>query len=117
MIVLPLLFCYFFVFYFVFDSFTLGVLQNTFYYMKFHVQIDVHNTTLGDVVTRVIKAKLGFNEPMIMMGSNFLYEEGDGADEDLKNNLQLKLSECPAGGIQDGAQLVIEDFTQNLEVT
>ena len=39
-------------------------------------QIDVNNTTLGDVVTRVIKAKLGFNEPSIMMGSCFLYEEG-----------------------------------------
>lgn len=39
-------------------------------------QIDVNNTTLGDMVTRVIKAKLGFNEPSIMMGSCFLYEEG-----------------------------------------
>lgn len=40
------------------------------------LQIDVNNTTLGDVVTRVLKAKLGFNEPSIMMGSCFLYEEG-----------------------------------------
>ena len=51
-----------------------------------------------------------------MLGSNFLYEEGDGADEDLQENLPKKLALCPAGGVQDGAQLVIEDFTQNLEV-
>lgn len=37
----------------------------------------MNNNTLGDVVTRVIKAKLGFNEPSIMMGSCFLYEEGN----------------------------------------
>jgi ubiquitin-like 1-activating enzyme E1 B len=79
-------------------------------------QIDVHNTTLGELVTRVIKAKLGFNEPSIMLGSSGLYEEGDGADEDLLENLPLVLAQCPAGGVVDGAQLVIEDFTQNLEV-
>lgn len=48
-------------------------------------QIDVNNNTLGDVVTRVIKAKLGFNEPSIMMGSCFLYEEG-------KHTWQLHMS-------------------------
>jgi ubiquitin-like 1-activating enzyme E1 B len=85
-------------------------------FLKFVSQIDVHNTTLGELVTRVIKAKLGFNEPSIMLGSSGLYEEGDGADEDLLENLPLVLAKCPAGGVVDGAQLVIEDFTQNLEV-
>jgi hypothetical protein len=82
----------------------------------FEWQIDVLNTTLGDLVTRVIKAKLGFNAPSIMLGSSGLYEEGEGADEDLAENLPLKLAQCPAGGVVDGAQLQIEDFTQNLEV-
>lgn len=76
----------------------------------------MNETTLGEVVTRVIKAKLGFNEPTIMQGSNCLYEEGEGADEDLQANLTLMLAQCPAGGVVDGAQLEIEDFTQNLEV-
>jgi hypothetical protein len=40
----------------------------------------------------------------------------DGADEDLVQNLGLKLSACPAGGVLDGTCLVIEDFTQSLEV-
>mmetsp|Transcript_28807 Transcript_28807/g.48350 ORF Transcript_28807/g.48350 Transcript_28807/m.48350 type:complete len:300 (+) Transcript_28807:1-900(+) len=80
------------------------------------LQIDVHNTTLGEVVAKVIKTKLGFNEPMVMVGSDFLYEEGEGADEDLADNLALTLTSCPAGGIVDGSVLVVEDFTQKLEV-
>lgn len=41
---------------------------------------------------------------------------GDGADEDLQENLPLKLSECPAGGVVSGTVLEISDFTQNLDV-
>jgi len=48
-----------------------------------------------------------------MHGSTFLYEEGDGADEDLVSNLTKTLIQCK---IVDGSQLVIEDFSQNLEV-
>lgn len=65
----------------------------------------------------MIKSKLGFNEPTVMMGSCSLHEEGDGADEDLLENLPLKLSALPAGGIQDGCVLSIEDFTQDLSVS
>lgn len=80
------------------------------------IQIDINENTLSDLITRVIKAKLGFNEPTVMMGDCILHEEGEGADEDLRENLPLKLSELPAGGVQDGCVLAIEDFTQNLEV-
>jgi hypothetical protein len=72
---------------------------------------------LQDFVTKVLKGRLGFNEPSVMLGSCFLYEEGDGCDEDLAENLPLLLSACPAGGIQDGALLSLEDFTQKLEVS
>lgn len=81
------------------------------------LQIDVEKTTLDTLVTKVIKSKLGFNEPMISMGSNILYEEGEDCDEDLKDNLPLLLAKCPGGGIQDGAVLSISDFTQDLEMT
>lgn len=50
------------------------------------------------------------------MGSNLLYEEGEGCDEELAENLVLKLSECPGGGIQDGSIVTVDDFTQNLQV-
>ena len=69
------------------------------------------------MVSKVINGKLGFNEPMVMLNDSFLYEEGEGADEDLLENLPLLLSQCPAGGVVDGAVVVIEDFTQKLEVS
>ena len=52
-----------------------------------------------------------------MLGSSFLYEEGDGADEDLRDNLPLPLAQCPAGGVKDGSLLTVEDFTQKLSVS
>jgi hypothetical protein len=60
---------------------------------------------------------LGFNEPTVLLGSSFLYEEGDGADEDLRENLPLALAQCPAGGVKDGSLLTVEDFTQKLSVS
>ena len=51
-----------------------------------------------------------------MQGHNTLYEEGDGADEDLIRNLPLLLASCPAGGVIDGSEITIEDFTQDLMV-
>lgn len=68
-------------------------------------------------MSKVFKGKLGFNEPSLMLNASFLYEEGDDADEDLRDNLPLKLVDCPAGGIRDGALLSVEDFTQKLEVS
>lgn len=46
-----------------------------------------------------------------------LHCTGDGADEDLQENLPLQLSACPAGGVVDGTVLEISDFTQNLDVS
>ena len=60
---------------------------------------------------------MGFNEPIVMLGSSFLYEEGEGADEDLRDNLPLPLTQCPAGGVRDGTLLTLEDFTQKLNVS
>lgn len=51
-----------------------------------------------------------------MLGQSIIYEEGEGCDEDLQENLSLKLADCPAGGIIDGAYLTLEDFSQQLEV-
>jgi hypothetical protein len=72
---------------------------------------------LGELVTKVLKGKLGFIAPSVMMASCFLYEEGEGADEDLVANLDLILTACPAGGICDGKVICVEDFNQKLEVS
>eukprot|EP01038_Epipyxis_sp_PR26KG_P011518 gene11518-15431_t len=78
------------------------------------LQIDVFESTLEEMVTKVIKKKLGFNTPTIMIDSSSVYEEGEGADDDLKDNLKLKLANCPCGGIKDGSIIMVEDFTQEL---
>jgi hypothetical protein len=78
----------------------------------------VNETTLDELLIKVIKGKLGFNEPSILVQANILYEEGgDDIDEDLKDNLPLKLVNCPGGGIQDGTIITIDDFSQNLQVS
>ena len=79
-----------------------------------HLTIDVHMRTLNDLVTLVLKKHLGFNEPSINVGTSGIYEEGEDCDEDLKDNLPKLLKDV---GIIDGAQLSVEDFSQDLEVT
>ena len=73
-------------------------------------------STLGDLVSRVVKGRLGCNEPTLMVGANCLYEEGEDADEDLLDNLPLRLENCPAGGITDGAVVVVDDYSQHLQL-
>eukprot|EP01031_Cornospumella_fuschlensis_P030204 gene30204-36489_t len=80
------------------------------------LEIDTSTSLLGDVVTHVLKGKLGFIHPNVSIGHNGIYEEGDGADEDLADNLNLVLQECPGGGVGDGVVLTVEDFEQKLEV-
>lgn len=80
------------------------------------IQIDTNVATLGDLLKYVIKGKLGFNAPSLLVGHSGLYEEGEDADESLAANLPLLLSACPAGGVVDGTVVTIQDFTQDLEV-
>lgn len=43
------------------------------------------------MVNRVLKQRLGINEPTVSLGSTTLFEEGDGADERLHVNLDKLL--------------------------
>jgi ubiquitin-like 1-activating enzyme E1 B len=81
-----------------------------------HITIDTKTATLRDLVTLVLKAKLGFNAPSVSVGPDPIYEEGEGCDEDLAENLSLTLDQCPAGGVTDGSELTIEDFTQDMDI-
>lgn len=78
------------------------------------LQIDINTTTLDFLVQKVLKGRLGFNLPSVVMEDSILYEEGDGADLDLAENLPLLLCRCPAGGLRDGSLITVEDFTQDL---
>lgn len=48
-----------------------------------------------------------------MIGDNIVFEEGEGADDQLRSNLPLKLQDLPAGGFRDGSTLTVEDFQQD----
>lgn len=40
---------------------------------------------------KIVKAKLGMNLPIIMQGSNLLFETGDDLDEDMIANYEANL--------------------------
>ena len=80
------------------------------------VHIDTHAATLEFLVKKVLKGRLGFNQPSIVQGSNMLYEEGEDAEESLAENLPLMLDKCPGGGLADGSLITVEDFSQDLTV-
>jgi len=80
------------------------------------LQIDINETTLEELIKQVLKGKLAFNQPSIYIGSNTIYEEGEGAEKGFLENLKKTLSLCPAGGMQDGSTIRVEDFSQDLEV-
>jgi hypothetical protein len=81
-----------------------------------NITIDTKTATLRDLVTLVLKGKLGFNAPSVSVGPDPIYEEGEGCDEDLADNLPLPLDQCPAGGVRDGSELTIGDFTQDMDI-
>lgn len=85
---------------------------------KIDVQIDVTQWNLQDFVAKVIKKRLGFVEPTILLGDgDIIHEEGEGADAaSYAVNQPKKLQDLPAGGIKGGSMVQIEDFYQNLEV-
>ncbi|CBJ28585.1 putative ubiquitin activating enzyme [Ectocarpus siliculosus] len=78
--------------------------------------LDTETLTLADLVERVLKQRLGVNEPTVGLGATTLYEEGDGADDRLVVNLTKLLKDLPGGGIKDDTAVEVEDFSQDLTV-
>ncbi|KAJ3694064.1 hypothetical protein LUZ60_009544 [Juncus effusus] len=81
------------------------------------LEVNTKTTKLRDVIEKVIKSKLGMNLPLVMRGSNLIYEEGDDLDDDLVAtyalNLDKVLAELPAP-VTNGTNLSVEDFQQEL---
>eukprot|EP00977_Amphora_coffeiformis_P015337 scaffold4510_cov183-Amphora_coffeaeformis.AAC.22 len=74
--------------------------------------------TLEDLLMRVIKKDMGFEEPSLMLGNDFIWEEGEDADTTtFAKNLTKRLTDLPGGGISHGTVLQIEDFSQDLNVS
>lgn len=79
--------------------------------------INVEKWDLKGFLEQVVKKKLGFEEPTIMLEGDIIYEEGEGADTAMySSNLEKTLKNLPCGGIVNGTVLRIEDFSQDLEV-
>jgi len=82
--------------------------------------LDTGKMTLAEFVEQVLKAKLGFNSPSISMSSGAVVFEEACPDEDDGSDfapfLPLPLSSAAGGGIRHGTQLLVIDFSQNLQV-
>lgn len=82
-----------------------------------NLSLDPSQWTLEALLRRIIKKELGFMEPSLNIGSSIIYEEGEDIGEDEYAAVKAKkLVDLPAGGIQNGTIITIEDFTQDLEV-
>lgn len=80
--------------------------------------LNTEQWTLEDLLNRVIKKDMGFEEPSLMLGNDFIWEEGEDADTaTFSKNLSKRLADLPCGGIKHGTSLVIEDFSQDLNVS
>ena len=80
------------------------------------LDIDTTAATLDDLVTKVIKEKMGLACPSVLIASSCIYEEGDDADEALLATRKKLLADCPCGGVKDGSVLTITDFLQDIHV-
>ncbi|XP_074578121.1 SUMO-activating enzyme subunit 2-like isoform X1 [Curcuma longa] len=82
------------------------------------LEVNTRNTTLRDIVEKIVKVKLGMNLPMVMQGTTLIYEDGDDLEEDVAANYALnldkKLADLPAP-VTSGTMLTIEDFQQELK--
>ncbi|GKZ01202.1 hypothetical protein MPSEU_001071600 [Mayamaea pseudoterrestris] len=79
--------------------------------------MNVNNWTFAEFLEKIVKQELGFAEPSVMIEGNCVWEEGEGADvESFGENAGKMLTALPYGGIKNGATLLIDDFSQELEV-
>lgn len=79
--------------------------------------LNVNEWTLNQFLNLVVKKKLGFEEPTILLEGDFIWEEGDGADSlEYEPNLSKVLAKLPCGGIQHGTVVEIDDASQNLTI-
>jgi ubiquitin-like 1-activating enzyme E1 B len=47
------------------------------------LEVNTMTATLRQVVDRIIRRRLGVNSPIIMLGSNVIYETGDDLEKDM----------------------------------
>eukprot|EP00249_Psilotum_nudum_P016082 c25648_g1_i1 orf=404-2404(-) len=80
-----------------------------------YLEVNTLKAKLRDVVEKIVKNKLSVNSPIIMHGSNLIFEMGEDLEEDMavhySANLDKALASFPMP-IVDGSVLAIEDLQQ-----
>ena len=80
---------------------------------------DTESFTLGRLLHDVLKKKLGMHAPEINAPETVLYEHPEGLEEDeiaqYEKNLLAVLTATPAGGVRNGTELAITDYSQKFE--
>ncbi|XP_058106067.1 SUMO-activating enzyme subunit 2 isoform X2 [Magnolia sinica] len=81
------------------------------------LEINTQQSKLRDFVEKIVKNKLGMSSPLIMHGSNLIFEVGDDLEEDVAANyaanLDKVLAELPTP-VTSGTILTVEDLQQEL---
>lgn len=79
--------------------------------------LNVQTWTLERLLKTVVKGRLGFEAPTVLIDGDLIWEEGEGADsEEFMINLPKTLDKLPCGGIQHGSVFELDDATQNLTI-
>ena len=79
--------------------------------------LNVQTWTLERLLKTVVKDRLGFEAPTVLIDGDLIWEEGEGADsEEFMVNLPKTLDQLPCGGIQHGSVFELDDATQNLTI-
>jgi hypothetical protein len=77
----------------------------------------VQTWTLERLLKTIVKGRLGFEAPTVLIDGDLIWEEGEGADsEEFLVNLPKTLDKLPCGGIQHGSVFELDDATQNLTI-
>ncbi|KAJ9508023.1 hypothetical protein QJQ45_021359 [Haematococcus lacustris] len=79
------------------------------------LRVNLHTFTLSRLLDEVIKKRLAVNVPMLMAGG-FMYEEGEGLEEDeveaYRRMLALPLAQLPGGALAGGGLMHVSDESQ-----
>ncbi|CAI5470384.1 unnamed protein product [Closterium sp. Yama58-4] len=82
------------------------------------LEVNTKTATLADVVEGVVRRQLSATQPMVMVGSGLVYEEGEDLEEDevlrYRKNLSKKLCDLPTP-VSSGSVLTVEDYLQHFK--
>ena len=81
------------------------------------VGVDPTAMTLGELVEAVLRGRLAFAHPTVMLGDSILFESGDDLEPDeVANNAKQAAKTLGSLGIATGVLFGVEDYSQSMKV-